>query len=295
MIAIPGLTKDQVDEFHTEGCLVLPNELTPDRVKCLLAESHRLLEEFPLNSHPMTKFTTGEGIDGRQKHVGDDYFLDSSHKVSFFFEEHAFDSKGNLTKPKDKVINKIGHALHDLLFEFKQVSETERNKAIADSLGFKDPRILQSMVICKQPEIGAEVPTHQDATFLYTEPQSAVGFWYALEDCTPTNGALEFVPGSHDTPIAQRFVRRADGKGTEFIDIEGVEKYTELSNDKFKLLDCPAGSLVLIHNSVLHRSSRNISQKSRYAYTFHVIDGSCKYDERNWLQLSSGPENFTRL
>lgn len=42
---------------------------------------------------------------------------------------------------------------------------------------------------------------HQDSTFLYTEPLSATGFWFALEDCTNENGCLWFVPGSHKGKI----------------------------------------------------------------------------------------------
>jgi hypothetical protein len=34
------------------------------------------------------------------------------------------------------------------------------------------------------------VPCHNDSTFLYTDPPSAVGAWIALEDCTPANGCL---------------------------------------------------------------------------------------------------------
>jgi len=38
-----------------------------------------------------------------------------------------------------------------------------------------------------------------------------------LEKCTPTNGALSFLPGSHKTfPITKRFVRLGPGKGTGF-------------------------------------------------------------------------------
>ena len=40
------------------------------------------------------------------------------------------------------------------------------------------------MYIFKQPNIGGEVVCHQDSTFLYTEPESAVGFWVALEDAS---------------------------------------------------------------------------------------------------------------
>lgn len=56
------------------------------------------------------------------------------------------------------------------------------------------------MVICKQPSIGGAVPSHNDSTFLYTSPPSATGLWFALEDCTPSNGCLSFMPGSHRWP-----------------------------------------------------------------------------------------------
>jgi phytanoyl-CoA hydroxylase len=51
---------------------------------------------------------------------------------------------------------------------------------------------------------------------------------------------------------------------------------------------------VLIHGNLLHKSEKNISQKGRIIYTFHVIEGErAVYDERNWLQPPE--EGFTRL
>lgn len=46
------------------------------------------------------------------------------------------------------------------------------------------------------------------------------------------------------------------------------------------------GDLVLIHGSVLHKSQRNTSLHTRFAYTFHMIDSPphAIYDEKNWLQ-----------
>lgn len=91
----------------------------------------------------------------------------------------------------------IDLALHELEPKFRALSLSKDMKALAKDLDFKDPRVLQSMLIFKQPKIGGEVPPHQDSTFLYTEPLSARGFWFALEDCTAENGALSFAPGSH--------------------------------------------------------------------------------------------------
>ena len=42
------------------------------------------------------------------------------------------------------------------------------------------------------------------------------------------------------------------------------------------------GTLVVIHGNVLHKSESNRSLKSRYIYTFHVIEGESTYDEKNW-------------
>ena len=164
------------------------------------------------------------------------------------------------------------------------------------------PQVLQSMVICKQPEIGAAVRPHQDSCFLYTEPPSAVGWWYALEDCSMSNGCLSFAPGSHKrAPIRKRFVRLKEGKGTGFVDVEseegrwprGMDGAEEDREETYEMGEVKAGSLVLIHGNVLHQSERNLSAKSRFIYTFHVIEGEERYDERNWLQPPE--QGFSRL
>ncbi|KAI9641998.1 hypothetical protein NHQ30_009868 [Ciborinia camelliae] len=299
-----GLSKEQLDTFNQDGYLIIPGALSPEIVSSLLSETHSMLNNFSLEDHPMTKFSTGEGDNA--EHVGDSYFLESGDKIRFFFEEDALSPTGELLRPKHLSINKIGHSLHTLSPPFASLlssQSTHSPSLIAKSLGFQQPQCLQSMVICKNPEIGGAVNPHQDSTFLYTDPPSALGFWYALEDATAENGCLSFLPGSHRWEgVNKRLVRKMDGSGTEFVENEGGkfprgletrEKDVE-GKDSYVMGEVKAGDLVLIHGNLLHKSEKNTSAKGRIIYTFHVIEGKdAVYDERNWLQPPEG--GFTRL
>jgi phytanoyl-CoA hydroxylase len=80
-----GLTPEQLAFFNDNGYLLIPDALSQDTVAELLDDTNKMLNDFSLDDHPMTKFSTG-GDDG-ENHVGDDYFLESGDKIRFFFEE----------------------------------------------------------------------------------------------------------------------------------------------------------------------------------------------------------------
>ncbi|MCP3136282.1 phytanoyl-CoA dioxygenase family protein [Pyxidicoccus xibeiensis] len=265
---------DRAALFEQQGYLVLPGFVPPADCDALKARAEELVAGF--RPETVSIFTTHE-----QTRTSDDYFLSSGDRIHFFFEEGAFRPDGSLKQDTSLSINKMGHALHDLDPRFDRFSRTPALAALASELGLRQPRLLQSMYIFKQPHIGGEVNSHQDATFLYTEPSTCLGFWFALEDATLENGCLWALPGGHRLGLKKRFVR-AEGGGTTF----RVLDTTPVPEQDMVPLEVEKGSLVVLHGLLPHRSGPNTSPKSRHAYSVHLIDATAAYPEENWLHRS---------
>ena len=189
--------------FERDGYLVLPGFVPKAECAALRARMAELVDGFEPGGVGSIFSTTGE------QHAQDRYFLESGDQIRFFFEAEAFDQAGRLRQSKERSINKVGHALHDLDPVFDRFSRRPALAEVVGELGLAEPLLLQSMYIFKQPRIGGEVICHQDATFLHTEPQSVLGLWFALEDATLENGCLHAAPGGHKGRCAAGSAARA--------------------------------------------------------------------------------------
>ena len=267
-----------LDSWEKNGYLVINQFFTNDECDNLRKRADYLIKNFDIKKfNNLSIFETND-----QSHAEDRYFLESGDKIHFFFEEKAFDKNGNLNNKIELVINKIGHAMHDLDKDFYDFCHRQDLQNLSNLLGIKLPLLIQSMYIFKQPKIGGEVVCHQDSTFLYTNPESVIGFWVALEDATVNNGCLWVAKGAHKVPLRKRFKRNNNN----------MEMIT-LNDLPFEKTDTPLevnkGSLVLLHGRLPHYSCENKSSKSRHAFTLHVIDGQYEYPKDNWLQRSNMP------
>jgi phytanoyl-CoA hydroxylase len=275
------ISEQQLKDYREQGFLVLEN--FADNAECdeLRARAEALVQEFD-PEEVVSIFSTHE-----QNRLTDEYFLSSGDKIRFFFEENAFNADGTLKYKKEKSINKIGHALHDLDPVFERFSRSQKMKALAAAIGFADALLLQSMYIFKQPNIGGEVTCHQDSTFLYTEPIDIVGLWFALEDATIENGCLWAIPGGQRCGLKSRWVRTREG-GMNF-EIFDAKPWDE---KELVPIAVSKGSLILLHGLLPHRSFENRSDRSRHAYTLHLIGADVNYPGDNWLQRSVPLKGF---
>ena len=270
------LTSAMLADFRAQGVLLLENFVPPERCEELRRHTLELIDAFdPAEAKHVFSAM-------QQTQLGDSYFEESGDKIRFFFESDAFDEHGDLVQAKENSLNKIGHAMHDLDPVFDRFSRTPELAAVVDSLGYADPVILQSMYIFKPPRIGGEVYCHQDSTFLYTEPESCTGFWFALEDATVENGCMHFIPGAHKGPLKELHYRDSNGK-MAFRTLDS----TPWPDDATLPAEASAGTLVIFDGRAPHLSGPNLSEKSRHAYTLHVIDKQSHYPAENWLQRSA--------
>ena len=269
------LNARMLETFEGDGVLVLSDFVSLKACRKLQQRALQLVEEFDVEASKSVFSTT------RQEQLSDRYFLESGGTIRCFFESEAFDNAGNLRQARERSINKMGHAMHDLDPVFDAFSRTQELAEVARSIRFASPLILQSMYIFKPPHIGGEVVCHQDSTYLYTEPESCVGFWFALEDATLENGCMQFIPGAQRSPLRKRNYRNAEGRlVTETMDD------TPWPMERLVPAEVEAGTLVVFHGRTPHLSAANRSEKSRHAYTLHVIERDSHYPADNWLQRS---------
>ena len=257
--------------YDRDGFLVLKDfvpAIDCDALQARVAELIRAFDPGPAR----TVFSTRD-----QGHARDRYFQESGGAIRFFFEEEATD------QPVALALNKIGHALHDLDPVFDRFSRQPRLAELAQALGFRQPLLLQSMYLFKQPHIGGEVGWHQDAAYLNTRPSTVTGFWIALDDADRDNGCLMALPGGHRGPLRQRFHRAGEALVTDTLDATPWPDTVPVA------LEARRGTLVVLHGLLPHASAPNRSDRPRHAYALHLIDGCAEYASDNWLQRPDLP------
>jgi phytanoyl-CoA hydroxylase len=276
------LSDEQVESYRRDGFLKVEGFVDRSRCDALRDAADAIVAAFEPNER-RTVFTTSE-----QERVSDRDFMASGSGVWCFFEEEAFGPDGRLRQSKELSINKIGHAMHDLDPTFESFSYTPELAGVAADIGLADAVALQSMYIFKQPFIGGEVGCHQDAAFLFTDPLSVTGFWFAIEDATVENGCMWAAPGGHRTALRKVFARnlpygdpRSDDAGTHF---DVLDASPLPSPQDLVPIEAPAGTLVVLHGLLPHWSDVNRSSRSRHAFSLHCISAASEYPSWNWLQ-----------
>lgn len=219
--------------------------------------------------------------DERIDYVNQPYFQLSGNKIHVFYE-----NINNITK-----VNRIGHGLH-LFPEYNTLQQmTYHNpflNAVLKLAGLMRPVCHLSVYIPKYGHgIGSDVKPHQESTFTFTEPQSTVVLWIALEDASIDNACMWGILGSNHWPLKYLSHVNPITKRRQFLCLNEDLTLPDFFSQRayFTPLPVKAGDALFFHGNFVHCSPINSSARSRKSLSLQFVETrNVHYAQSNWLQ-----------
>lgn len=233
-----ALTQDQKDRFWRDGVLLVEDAVTPEQLVKLRGVFAGWVEDSRDHEDDF-----GETLDGRAR-----FDLEPGHTA----EAPAL---RRVQSPEE-----LSDVYADVMRNARTVD------FVAELIG---PAIKfhHGKVNSKLPGAATKVKFHQDFPFQPMTNDDLITALLFVDDVTLENGPLEVVPGSHKGPL---YTLWHNGVFTGAVADDVFEEH------KDKIIRCTgkAGSVCLMHSSLLHGSAPNLSDKPRTLYiaTYYAED-----------------------
>ena len=226
------LSKEQIDFYHENGYLHIPNVFTPEEVEALRADLDWMIndwaDKFPGWSGPWRKALMDEETEKASK-------LIAMHDLSFY------------SKPWTDCVTKqnLAQAMSQLL-----ASEELAN-------GGAPVELHHSTMHVKPQETGHPFPMHQDNAFYRHTDNRFVDVLVHLDDTNDQNGEIRFLPGSHKNGFIEH-ITQWEGKGcTPHLD------WNEYRLEDTVAVPAKAGDVVCFNIFTVHGSHINQTDEMR--------------------------------
>lgn len=233
-----ALTQHQKDQFWRDGYLLVDDAVTSRELQALRHVFAEWVEES--RSH---NTDYGETLDGRQR-----FDLEPGHRA----ERPAL---RRVQSPEE--VSEV----------YAEVMRNARTVDLCADLVGPAIRFHHGKVNSKLPGAATKVKFHQDFPFQPMTNDDMVTALMFVDEVTLANGPLEVVPGSHKGPLYSLW---HGGVFTGAVADDVVERFTA------SIVKCTgkAGSVCLMHSSLLHGSAPNLSDKPRTLYiaTYYAED-----------------------
>ena len=232
------LTQHQKDQFWTNGFLVVENAVNDKQLGSL----KKTFSDW-VNESRNYKTDYGETMDGRPR-----FDLQPGH---------SSDVPGLRRIQSPEEISEV----------FADVMRNGRSVDMCAELIGQGIRFHHGKVNSKLPGTATKVNFHQDFPFEPMTNDDMITCLLFIDDVTLENGPLEVVPGTHKGPLYSHW---HNGIFTGSVSDEILAEHED------KIIRCTgkAGSVCLMHASLLHGSAPNLSNKSRTLYisTYYAED-----------------------
>ena len=232
------LSQNQKKQFWSDGFLLVENAINDRQLKNL---KKTFLDG--VNESRNYKADYGETMDGRPR-----FDLQPGH---------SSDVPGLRRIQSPEEISEV----------FADVMRNGRSVDMCAELIGQGIRFHHGKVNSKLPGTATKVNFHQDFPFEPMTNDDMITCLLFIDDVTLENGPLEVVPGTHKGPLYSHW---HNGIFTGSVSDEILAEHED------KIIRCTgkAGSVCLMHASLLHGSAPNLSNKSRTLYisTYYAED-----------------------
>ena len=232
------LSQNQKKQFWTDGFLLVENAINDRQLKNL----KKTFLDW-VNESRNYKTDYGETKDGRPR-----FDLQPGH---------SSDVPGLRRIQSPEEISEV----------FADVMRNGRSVDMCAELIGQGIRFHHGKVNSKLPGTATKVNFHQDFPFEPMTNDDMITCLLFIDDVTLENGPLEVVPGTHKGPLYSHW---HNGIFTGSVSDEILAEHED------KIIRCTgkAGSVCLMHASLLHGSAPNLSNKSRTLYisTYYAED-----------------------
>lgn len=134
---------------------------------------------------------------------------------------------------------------------------------------------LWNMSFFAKPAVnGKRTPWHQDGQYWPIRPLATCTVWIAVDDATPENGCMRFIPGSHKS---KRLMQHNQNDDTA-LTLNQELKSDEYDESRAVDVALEAGQISLHDVYLAHGSEINTSQKPRRGMTLRLMPTTSLYD-----------------
>jgi len=151
--------------------------------------------------------------------------------------------------------------------------------AVVSKIMGPDVILWGTTIFGKPAGTGQVIPWHQDAPHWPIEPRATTSVWIALDRCTPENGCLRYIPGTHGGEVRHIDINdTAEGKDAAvrlILDPAAVDE----TRARDVLLE--PGEMAILDTWLVHGSNPNRSPNRRAAFVLRFMPASSYFDHVN--------------
>ena len=187
------------------------------------------------------------------------------HETLRFIDEEVPDLPGDVVyceiKDDYSTLKQI-QRLNEFDNYFESLAKSEKVVGLAEQLLGGGVELQNMQYFNKVPQLGKMTPPHQDGYYFMIKPQQAVTMWLSLGEADESNGAVCYIPGSHNREM------RPHARTGTLVFSQGISDWSDDDAAACVQMTAGPGDILVHHSLTIHRANGNSSDRDRKSIGF---------------------------